>query len=122
MELTQCCIKDAYIEVGDVVQFKTLEEIIDEFGDYDEKGVIPTTVIHYGFNKRMEHLCGKVFTIQSIHHKGDCVTFRSVENVEAEPTRSSGHWIISDDMIKPYNEPSEVNISEGDFLNVLLGE
>ena len=119
-----CRIGDWYIQVGDVVQFKTLEELFDEFGRYDEDNLIKEedSGLHAGFRKDMEHLCGQVFTIRSISVKEDYVVFRSVENIEAAPQRFSGHWIISDSMIKPYEESSDAGVSEDDFLSVLLGE
>ena len=122
--MNECRIGDWHIQVGDVVQIKTLEELFDEFGGYDEDNLIKEedSGLHAGFNKDMEHMCGQVFTILSISAKENYVVFRSVENIEAAPRRFSGHWIISDSMIKPYEESSDTGVSEEDFLNVLLGE
>lgn len=122
--MDQCWIGDWLVKVGDVVQFKTIEDIFEEFGGYNEYDVIDgdESGLHAGFNKDMEHMCGEVFTIRSITDSLNYYAFHSVENIEAAPSRVSGYWIISDSMIKPYDEPSEVSVHEDDFLNVLLGE
>lgn len=86
---------------GDLVEFKSLDEMIEEYGE-DCEGM---PKVQFGFSRNMTYLCGQVFHIKEII--GNCRVI-SEEGVENFRTGFTNSWSISTDMIKPYVEPDNV--------------
>lgn len=105
-------ISDYKFEVGDHVQIKDWDEMVDEFGVRRDSGNIPCKC---SFTQEMKHLCGKDFHISALHGSQlDLVM--SEEGIELrEDGLFPEFWNISFDMIKPYtdnNSQPEINMSD----------
>lgn len=88
--------------VGDCVQVKDWDELVEEFG-ITEEGHIPAPGF---FNKKMKYMCGRVCHIKTI----DLVLRRvhTEERIEYEVhDHTRNYWVLNISMIKPYIDPEE---------------
>ena len=97
-------MKENYkFKVGDRVQFKTWEEMVEEFGlkeDGLESDFIDCTC---AFINYMKHLCGTYATIKDIVNPFDGVVI-----LKDFTSKGDTYWNYSLDMLKPA-KPAEIN-------------
>lgn len=84
------------LQLWDVVQVKTWDELEKEFGHNNAHNAINVNGIT--FPLKMRYLCGQRLTIAGF--SGSYI--RSLEGIEFddECPNFSGHWSITDDMVK----------------------
>ena len=100
--------------IGDCVQFKEWDELVEEFG-VDEDGNIPAPGF---FNKKMEYLCGQIVHIKSFKSNGNF--FRTEEKVEhGREGNFNFDWNLNVSFIKPYEDDQqtdEVPVSDWEHI------
>ena len=108
------------IHVDDTLVIKTMEEMINDGGTYDDKGGIDLPDTFY-FNKLMEYLCGKTITVDQFYN---CIGDEDDEEytrVIPKEKELVGSWELSAEMLKPLIETRVVEVFNDNDLDNLLG-
>lgn len=101
-------------QVGDAIQFKDWQELIDEFG---KNRLGRPKDVPGGFNIQMRYLCGQVAHIKSID-SGRPNFIRTVEEIEDDKVHHR-RWFISTAMIKPYEECETEEVDADSFISMI---
>ena len=86
-------IFDRNFHVGERVQFKTWDEMVEEYGINESE----TISCKFLFPKEMKYLCGALATIRKICKDGRIYLTHFSSSVSAE---DNNHWSYSVDMVK----------------------
>lgn len=86
------------IHVGDMVQIRSWEDMASEFGEGGRYGIrfIRTTPIPFIWS--MKDLCGQVFTVTEVQYN------LGLETCRIYFEKQGSHGIITNDMVKPYED------------------
>ena len=98
--------------IGDIVEVKSWEELVEEFGIIEVAGIQFIDCDFY-FSPEMKHLCGVRFkveeTVEAVYRVDDSTLVLNVEDyskglqavVDKNPSDDSSYfWRISSDMLK----------------------
>ena len=110
-------------KVGDVVQIKDWDELVQEFGVqryFDESTQCDMGYIKCDpcFNPNMQYMCGCVVTIEGVYNTNLIITEERIERQNPK----GRNWLLSFDMVKPYNPPDVKEVSVGDWERLLSAE
>lgn len=112
-------MRDEEIHIGDVLRIRQWDDMVDEFGidtDGDIRFYIWTGIdsIPVFFYSTLKYLCGQTFTIDKIKSISDGYFYYSKENIE-----HAGRWIITADMLEPFEE-DELETATDEDIKALL--
>lgn len=105
------------IHIGDMLKIRSWEDMKSEYG-VDEFGVI---VSDKGvcFHEEMQHLCGRIFTVQDVEqHVGKETRYYSVEDVAR--LADCGGWYITAWMLEPYEDDEDFECATDDDFVILF--
>lgn len=84
--------RDTDFKLGDIVRFRTWEDMEEEFGS-DAHGDIQCKP---AFTSKMSPLCGMVFVVERAHSDGSVALFNHPRSVNCK-------WLISTDMLEKFD-------------------
>lgn len=104
-------------DVGDFVQIKDWDEMVEEFGYVDVDRIGTPTLNFLG---AMKHLCGQVFQIREKVPTYNVVVYRSVEGIERRRIDKDLFWDITSYMIKPVEDSGSETEFDFDSWQTLI--